>query len=101
MDAGVSVGAGAAPSGTEIILSLATGDGSPIEGSDIRVEGTFSRHDHADHSKPAREQRVSTRARELERGRYLVEGLEAEDGGEAALEATATLPGVGPLRAPS
>ena len=97
MDAGVSLSARAAPSGTEIILSLVTGDGSPIEGAEVRVEGTFSHHDHSDHSKPVREQRVSTRVRELGEGRYLVEGLEAGDGGEGALEATAVLPDGGTL----
>lgn len=61
------------------------------------MEGTFGHHDHLDHSTPARTQRISTRARELGEGRYLVEGLDAEDGGEGTIEVTAALPVGGAL----
>lgn len=87
----VSLSAGAAPSGSEILLYLVADDGTPVEGAELRVDGTFSRHDHSDHTKPTSPQRVSTRARELGEGRYILEGLEAADGGEGAFEVSATL----------
>ncbi|MDP9411928.1 MAG: hypothetical protein M3P70_15825 [Actinomycetota bacterium] len=91
-DTRVSLSAGAGPSGTDVLLQLASDDGSPIDGARVRVRGTFSHHDHSDHSKPASIQQVSGTARKLGAGRYLVEGLDSEDGGEGLLEATATLP---------
>ncbi len=97
-DPGLSLSAGAAPSGTEVLLLLTSDGGSPIEGATVRVRGTFSHHDHSDHSKPARVQQVSGTARELGGGRYLVEGLDSEDGGEGLLEATATLSGGGTIK---